>query len=70
MKLAGQLDNRKIILKQEEMIEFYKYLYVGGFALRTPYDYQKNIPEMESQPNVSSCQANITPVTICWIYSY
>ena len=23
------------------MIEFYKYLYAGGFPLRTPYDYQK-----------------------------
>ena len=29
------------------MIEFYKYLYAVGFALRTPYEYQKNIPEME-----------------------
>ena len=31
------------------MIEFYKYLNAGGFALRIPYDYQKNIPEMEKQ---------------------
>ena len=28
------------------MIEFYKYLYAGGLALRTPYDYLKNFPEM------------------------
>ena len=25
------------------MIEFYKYLYAGGFALRTAYDNYKNI---------------------------
>ena len=44
------------------MIEFYKYLYTGGFALRSPYDYQKISQKYESQPNVSSCPANFTPV--------
>ena len=45
------------------MSEFYKYLYAGGFALRNPYDYQKKISQKwESQPNVSSCPANFTPV--------
>ena len=42
------------------MIAIYKYLYAGGFALRTPYDYQKISQKLESQPNVSSCPANFT----------
>ena len=45
------------------MIEFYKYLYAGGFALRTTYDYQKISQKWESQPNVSSCPSYFTPVT-------
>ena len=47
------------------MIEFSKYLYAGGFALRTPYDYQKISQKWESQPNVCSCPANFTPVSYC-----
>ena len=47
------------------MIEFYKYLYAGGFALGTPYRYQKISQKLESQANVSSCPANFTPV--CWL---
>ena len=46
------------------MIEFYKYLYAGGSAPRTPYKFQKYIPEIE-RPNkciqLSSCPANFTP---------
>ena len=53
---AGQ---KKIILKQEQMIAFYKYLYAGGSAPRTPYKYQRYIPEMGKPAKcvqLSSCQ--------------
>ena len=51
---AGQ---KKIILKWEQMIEFYKYLYAGGLAFSSHSDYQKISQKWEIQPNVSSCPA-------------
>ena len=43
------------------MIEFYKYLYAGGFPLRTPYDYQKNPKNRKAS---QMCQANFKPAII------
>ena len=42
---AGQ---KKIILKQEEMIEFYKHLYAEAGGIRPPHPLRltKNMPEM------------------------
>ena len=49
------------------MIEFYKHLYAeaGGFAVRTPYDYQNICQKWENQPNVSGCPANFR----CYLFS-
>ena len=50
-QVSWTAEEKKIILKLEEIIEFCKYLYAGRSAARTPYKYQKYIPEMGKTSN-------------------
>ena len=44
------------------MFEFYIYLYAGGSGPRTPYKFQKDIPEIGKSNKCAQLPANFTPV--------
>ena len=58
VKLAGQLDKRKLFENEIKRLNFLN-IYMRG----TPRNIKNISQKWESQSNVSSCPANITPVT-------